>query len=98
MHIKKHTGERNYKCPYCISAFTQKGNLKTHIKRTHHTEMVSAMSQKVEETNGTTTIYSVTLNQDGDIAEVSAGEVEGVKVNPAEMGYEHVDELFSNVQ
>ncbi len=44
MHMKKHSGDKPHKCPYCTNAFTQKGNLKTHIKRAHHLEMVQSMN------------------------------------------------------
>ena len=44
MHMKKHSGDKPHKCPYCTNAFTQKGNLKTHIKRAHHVEMVQSMN------------------------------------------------------
>ncbi len=35
IHMKKHSGERPHVCEYCHFAFTQKGNLKMHIKRSH---------------------------------------------------------------
>lgn len=33
--MKKHTGERPYKCAYCVMGFTQKSNMKLHMKRAH---------------------------------------------------------------
>ncbi|XP_006635731.1 zinc finger protein 516 [Lepisosteus oculatus] len=33
-HMRKHTGDKPYKCPYCDHRASQKGNLKIHI-RTH---------------------------------------------------------------
>ena len=33
--LSRHTGERPFVCPFCAYAFTQKGNLKTHIQRSH---------------------------------------------------------------
>ncbi|CAI9558369.1 unnamed protein product [Staurois parvus] len=34
--MRKHTGEKPYKCPYCDHRAAQKGNLKIHL-RTHRT-------------------------------------------------------------
>lgn len=33
--MKKHTGERPYRCDYCVMGFTQKSNMKLHMKRAH---------------------------------------------------------------
>lgn len=35
-HLKTHSNQNVYECPYCNSTFSQKGNLITHI-RTHST-------------------------------------------------------------
>ncbi|XP_063155098.1 zinc finger protein 516 [Candoia aspera] len=39
-HMRKHTGEKPYKCPYCDHRASQKGNLKIHI-RGHRTGTIS---------------------------------------------------------
>ena len=56
--MKQHSGEKPYKCTYCDLAFIQKGNLKTHIKRAHHIEMVQSMNLPH------TIVPSVTLSVD----------------------------------
>lgn len=33
--MKKHTGERPYRCEHCAMGFTQKSNMKLHVKRAH---------------------------------------------------------------
>ena len=32
-HMRMHTGEKPFKCPYCNCGFTQKGNCKKHQKK-----------------------------------------------------------------
>uniref|UniRef100_A0A8C5M5S2 Zinc finger protein 516 n=1 Tax=Leptobrachium leishanense TaxID=445787 RepID=A0A8C5M5S2_9ANUR len=39
-HMRKHTGEKPYKCPYCDHRAAQKGNLKIHL-RTHRTGTIN---------------------------------------------------------
>ncbi|XP_030067630.1 zinc finger protein 516 [Microcaecilia unicolor] len=39
-HMRKHTGEKPYKCPYCDHRASQKGNLKIHL-RSHRMGTIS---------------------------------------------------------
>ena len=47
--MKKHTGERPHVCQYCQYAFTQKGNLKTHIQRNHAESVLNTVSLQSQE-------------------------------------------------
>jgi hypothetical protein len=43
--MKKHSGERPHVCQFCKYAFTQKGNLKMHIKRSHQADTARLPTQ-----------------------------------------------------
>ncbi|KAJ8411569.1 hypothetical protein AAFF_G00163770 [Aldrovandia affinis] len=47
-HMRKHTGARPYKCPYCDHRASQKGNLKVHI-RSHKIGTLSHGHEEEEE-------------------------------------------------
>lgn len=50
-HMRKHTGARPYKCPYCQHRASQKGNLKVHI-RSHKIGTLSHGYKEEEEEEG----------------------------------------------
>jgi len=47
-HMRRHTGARPYKCPYCEHRASQKGNLKVHI-RSHKLGTLSSYHSNEEE-------------------------------------------------
>lgn len=62
IHQRKHSGEKPHKCAYCDVAFLQKGNLKTHIKRAHHQDMVDSMNLEHDASS-----ISITVDQDKEV-------------------------------
>lgn len=50
-HMRRHTGARPYKCPYCDHRASQKGNLKVHI-RSHKLGTLSSYHSNDDEDDG----------------------------------------------
>lgn len=63
-HMRRHTGVRPYKCPYCNHRASQKGNLKVHI-RSHKLGTLSSHHSNDDEEGGVEEEMSVSEGLDG---------------------------------